>query len=286
MNRRELDEDINLSPRGQLTYADYLHLSALLAAQRPLTRPEHHDELLFIVGHQVAELWMKLIIHELKLACQKIAADSLRKTFKTLSRVKQIQEQMISQWAVLETLTPYDYAQFRDVLESASGFQSAQYREMEFLLNCKDPALLQLFDHDSATKRRLEAVLRAPSLYDEFLCHLARQGYDVPMHCTHRDWAEPYEPDPQVVEVFQHIYERADQCFEEYEMCEKLVDIEGNLQRWRFRHVKTVERIIGLQPGTGGSSGVAFLKRALDLRAFPELIDVRTKIGSSAHRQD
>jgi len=280
MNRRELDQGLELDLGGKLTYGAYLQLDALLGAQKPLSDPPHHDEYLFIIQHQVAELWMKLIIHELQQACRYVAGDDLRHAFKGLARVKQIQEQMINQWSVLETLTPYEYSQFRPVLDSASGFQSYQYRALEFLLNNKDEALLKVHRHDPAVHAWLEGILRAPSIYDEFLRYLARHGFDVPESCLERDFAQPYEPHAGVTAVLRTVYEQAGRYFDEYEMCEKLVDVEVNLQRWRFRHLRAVERIIGHKRGTGGSSGVDFLRRALDLRSFPELIDVRTEIGT------
>lgn len=280
MNRRELDQGIELDLGGKLTYGEYLQLDTLLGAQKPLSDPPHHDECLFIIQHQVAELWMKLIIHELQQACRYVAGDDLRHAFKGLARVKQIQEQLIGQWAVLETLTPYEYLQFRPVLDSASGFQSYQYRALEFLLNNKDDILLKAHRHNKAVHGWLEGILRAPSIYDEFLRYLSRRGFAVPAARVERDFAEPYEAHPEVTAVFRTIYEQAGTYFDEYEMCEKLVDVEVNLQRWRFRHLCAVERIIGHKRGTGGSSGVDFLRRALDLRSFPELIDVRTEIGT------
>ena len=280
MNRRELDKGIELDLGGKLTYGGYLRLETLLDAQKPLSDPPHHDEYLFIIQHQVAELWMKLIIHELQQACLYVAGDDLRHAFKGLARVKQIQEQLIGQWAVLETLTPYEYQQFRPVLDSASGFQSYQYRALEFLLNNKDEVLLKAHRHNEAVHAWLEDILRAPSIYDEFLRYLSRHGFAVPADRVERDFSQPYEAGSGVTAVFRKIYERAGTYFDEYEMCEKLVDVEVNLQRWRFRHLCAVERIIGHKRGTGGSSGVDFLRRALDLRSFPELIDVRTEIGT------
>lgn len=280
MNRRELDQGLEMDLGGKLTYGTYLRLDALLGAQKPLSDPPHHDECLFIIQHQVAELWMKLIIQELQQACRHVAGDDLRHAFKGLARVKQIQEQMINQWSVLETLTPFEYSQFRPVLDSASGFQSYQYRALEFLLNNKDAALLKVHCHDPAVHAWLEGILRAPSIYDEFLRYLARRGFELPAECTDRDFAQPYEPHAGVTAVLRTVYEQAGRYFDEYEMCEKLVDVEVNLQRWRFRHLRAVERIIGHKRGTGGSSGVDFLRRALDLRSFPELIDVRTEIGA------
>ncbi|HYW75247.1 MAG TPA: tryptophan 2,3-dioxygenase family protein [Gammaproteobacteria bacterium] len=280
MNRRELDKEIEMDLGGKLTYGAYLQLDALLSAQKPLSDPPHHDEYLFIIQHQVAELWMKLIIHELQQACRHVAGDDLRHAFKGLARVKQIQEQLIGQWAVLETLTPYEYMQFRPVLDSASGFQSYQYRALEFLLNNKDEVLLKAHRHNAAVHEWLEGILRAPSIYDEYLRYLSRHGFAVPEERIERDFSQPYEAHSGVTTVFRTIYEQAARYFDEYEMCEKLVDVEVNLQRWRFRHLCAVERIIGHKRGTGGSSGVDFLRRALDLRSFPELIDVRTEIGT------
>ena len=280
MNRRELDKGIELDLGGKLTYGGYLQLETLLGAQKPLSDPPHHDEYLFIIQHQVAELWMKLIIHELQQACRYVAGDDLRHAFKGLARVKQIQEQLIGQWAVLETLTPHEYLQLRPVLDSASGFQSYQYRALEFLLNNKDEVLLKAHRHNKTVHDWLEGILRAPSIYDEFLRYLSRRGFEVPADRVERDFSEPYEAHHGVTAVFRTIYEQAGTYFDEYEMCEKLVDVEVNLQRWRFRHLCAVERIIGHKRGTGGSSGVDFLRRALDLRSFPELIDVRTEIGT------
>jgi tryptophan 2,3-dioxygenase len=235
--------------------------------------------MLFIIQHQVAELWMKLMIHELEAAIEHVRGDRLDASFKVLARVKLIQKQLFEQWAVLETLTPSEYEAFRPVLGNSSGFQSPQYRAIEFLLGNKDATLLEVFRHDAATYAELEALLRAPSLYDEFLRHLARRGLPVPAACLERDFTQAYVRIPELVPVLKTIYDDPARWWDAYDMCEKLVDIEESFQLWRFRHLKTVERIIGYKPGTGGSSGVAFLKRALDRTFFPELIDVRTAIG-------
>ena len=284
MARDSLEPGIVTDFRDRLTYAGYLRLDRLLGAQEPLSgaagRPPRHDEMLFIVQHQVAELWMKLMIHELKAAIGHVRADRLDASFKILARVKLIQKQLFEQWAVLETLTPSEYEAFRPVLGSSSGFQSAQYRAIEFLLGNKDAALLEVFRHDPATCAELEALLHAPSLYDEFQRHLARRGLPVPDASLTRDVTQPYARNPDLVPVFKTIYEDTATWWDAYDMCEKLVDIEESFQLWRFRHLKTVERIIGYKPGTGGSSGVAFLKRALERAFFPELIDVRTAIGA------
>jgi tryptophan 2,3-dioxygenase len=266
--------------RDRLSYAGYLRLDLLLSAQQPLSSPLRHDEMLFIVQHQTSELWMKLMIHELKAAVRQIRADQLAANFKILSRVKLIQKQLFEQWAVLETLTPSEYEAFRPVLGSSSGFQSAQYRALEFLLGNKNAAMLEVFRHDEAAMAELQALLDAPSLYDEFLRHLVRRGLPVPRECVERDFREPHRRNPDLVPVFKTIYDDPKAWWDAYDMCEKLVDVEESFQLWRFRHLKTVERIIGHKPGTGGSSGVTFLKRVLDYVFFPELIDVRTAIGA------
>ena len=279
MNQREMEDGIYRDLGDRLTYARYLRLDRLLNAQEPLSEPVHHDEMLFIIQHQTSELWFKLIIHELKAAIGHLQQDHLSPCFKILARVKQVQQQLFSQWSVLETLTPSEYAQFRDVLGHASGFQSSQFREVEFMLGNKDAANLQVFEHDAGTHAQLERALKSPSVYDEFLRFLGRNGFPLPAECIERDWSQPYESHPGVVSVFKSIYEDTATHWQAYDMCEKLVDVEENFQLWRFRHLKTVERIIGFKRGTGGSSGVAFLRRAIDFRLFPELIEVRTYIG-------
>jgi tryptophan 2,3-dioxygenase len=235
--------------------------------------------MLFIIQHQTSELWMKLMIHELAAAIGHVKGDKLDPCFKILARVKQIQRQLFEQWSVLETLTPSEYAEFRDVLGPASGLQSFQFRAIEFLLGNKDARRLELHRYDSKTSSYLETLLRSPSLYDEFLRYLARRGMPVPAERVERDWTQPYQRHNAVVQVFKSIYQDRERYWAEYDMCEKLVDVEENFQLWRFRHVKTVERVIGFKRGTGGTSGVAFLRRSLDIALFPELIDVRTEIG-------
>ncbi len=279
-NKRELEAEIHTDLRDRLTYGGYLDLPTLLSAQRPLSRPEHHDEMLFIIQHQTSELWMKLIIHELRAALRHLADDDLGPCQKILARVKQIQRQLFEQWAVLETLTPSEYMEFRHVLGPASGFQSHQYRTIEFLLGNKNADLVKVFNYDPVMRERLEAVLHAPSLYDEFLRYLARRGHAVPQACVDRDWSLPYQRHPDLVPVFKRIYEDTDKHWDAYHMCEQLIDVEESFQLWRFRHMKTVERVIGYRRGTGGSSGVGFLKRALDLTFFPELLEVRTVLGT------
>lgn len=275
-NERPLEPGIVTDFSDRLSYAGYLRLPELLAQQCPLSQPEHHDEMLFIIQHQVSELWIKQLIHELSAAMEFVRHDQLDPCFKILSRAKLIQMQLFDQWAVLETLTPSEYMEFRGVLGHASGFQSYQYRKLEFLLGNKNREALRVFAHDAAIHADLRAALEAPSLYDEFLRHLARRGLAVPKECVQRDWSLPHEKKESLVEVFRGIYERPREHWDAYEMCEKLVDVEEYFQLWRFRHMKTVERIIGFRQGTGGSSGVGFLRQALELTFFPELLAVRT----------
>jgi tryptophan 2,3-dioxygenase len=232
--------------------------------------------MLFIIQHHVSELWIKQLIHELTAAIHHVQHDQLDPCFKILSRAKLIQMQLFDQWAVLETLTPSEYMEFRGVLGNASGFQSYQYRKLEFLLGNKNRDALKVFEHQPVIHKELLAALEAPSLYDEFLRHLKRRGLPVPDVCVERDWSEPYQKNEELVSVFRRIYEHPRDYWDAYEMCEKLVDVEEYFQLWRFRHMKTVERIIGFRPGTGGSSGVGFLRQALELTFFPELFAVRT----------
>ncbi|MFZ0663854.1 MAG: tryptophan 2,3-dioxygenase family protein [Acidobacteriaceae bacterium] len=275
-NERPLEPGIVTDFSDRMSYAGYLRLPELLAQQRPLSIPEHHDEMLFIIQHQVSELWIKLLIHELSAAIRSVQRDQLDPCFKILSRAKLIQMQLFNQWAVLETLTPSEYMEFRGVLGHASGFQSYQYRKLEFLLGNKNRDSLRVFEHEATIYAEVLAALEAPSFYDEFLRHLSRRGLAVPKECVERDWSLPYQQSDALVEVFRGIYEHPREHWDAYEMCEKLVDVEEYFQLWRFRHVKTVERIIGFRPGTGGSSGVGFLRKALDLTFFPELLAVRT----------
>lgn len=273
---RPVEDGVATDLAGESTYGSYLRLDLLLAAQQPVT--DHHDEMLFVVQHQVTELWLKQLVHELRSAIALIDADELAHALKRLARVKAVQRQMFEQWGVLETLTPVEYLQFRDALSKASGFQSAQYRTVEFLLGNKTPAMVKVFDHEPDTQAQLAADLAAPSLYDAFLGHLARQGHDVPPAVLERDLTQPYEPHPGVVEVFRRVYADPERNWEVYETCEELVDVEEGFHLWRFRHLKTVQRIIGHKRGTGGSSGTSFLQRALELTFFPELQDVRTEL--------
>lgn len=278
-NRRPLEAGITTDLRERLSYGGYLQLGTLLSAQTPLSKPEHHDEMLFIVQHQVSELWMKLIIHELRAAIGHLQRDELGPMQKILARVKQVQRQLFEQWAVLETLTPAEYLQFRDVLGPASGFQSLQYRMIEFLLGNKNADMVRVFAHDAAATAALTEILHAPSLYDEFLRYLQRHDYPVPAECIHRDFSQPYTRNAGLIPLFKAVYEDTGKHWAAYAIAEQLVDVEEFFQLWRFRHMKTVERIIGHRRGTGGSSGVGFLKQALELTFFPELLEVRTVLG-------
>lgn len=276
--RRDLEEGIHTDLADRLDYQGYLALDRVLDAQFPLSDPPHHDELLFIIQHQTAELWFKLIIHELKAAIRHLDDDDPSPCLKILARVKMIQQQLFDQWAVLETLTPSEYVQFRGVLGTSSGFQSFQYRTVEFLLGNKNADLVSVFAHQPEVQGRLEAVLRAPSLFDAFVAYLARRGLAVPTDRLERDFSEPPEFSDALVEVLVEIYRSPNRWWSEYALCERLIDVEESFQLWRYRHLKTVERVIGYKMGTGGSSGVDFLERALKLRFFPELIEVRTRL--------
>ena len=278
-NERALETGIHTDLSGRLSYGGYLRLDRLLDAQHPLSDPAEHDELLFIVQHQVSELWMKLMIHELKAATVHLRADELGSCQKIFARCKQVLRQLTEMWSVLETLTPSDYMRFRDILGPSSGFQSLQYRTIEFLLGNKNAAMLKVFAHDPAAEASLREVLEAPSLYDEALRFLARKGHAVPPRLVERDWSRPHVSEPELLPVFERIYEDPDAHWAAYHLLEDLVDLESQFQLWRFRHMRTVMRIIGFKRGTGGSSGVGFLKQALELTFFPELFEVRTSVG-------
>jgi len=277
-NRRELETTMHLELSKGSTYGDYLRLDELLSAQRPVT--DVHDEMLFIIQHHTSELWIKLLLHELDRAVVLVRADRLVETFKIFARVAHIQRMLFEQWAVLETMTPTEYLAFRDALGKASGFQSYQYRALEFVLGNKDANTLKPHQQDARIHAELTARLAAPSIYDEFLRWLGRHGHAIPAERLDRDFTQPYERSPAVLEVFRTIYAEPARHYEAYDMCEKLVDVEQRFQLWRFRHMATVKRIIGFAQGTGGSSGVGFLKKALDLTFFPELWDVRTHLAS------
>jgi len=277
-NLRPLEEGIKLDVSERRNYGGYLCLDTLFAAQKPLSDPPHHDEMLFIIQHQTSELWMKLIIHELNEAIHCVQIKRLGRASKTLARVKQIQKQLFEQWAVLETLTPTEYTQFRHVLGNASGFQSVHYRQVEFLLGNKNEKLVKVFPEDSESRHVLQKVLESPSIYDVFVQHLFNEGYSVPESLVNRDLRKPHVFNQELMEVLVVIYKRPDQHWALYALCEQLVDVEQSFQQWRFRHMKTVERIIGFKQGTGGSSGVGFLQKALELTFFPELLRLRTEL--------
>jgi tryptophan 2,3-dioxygenase len=278
-NQRPLEDGIVHDFKVNLSYGRYLHLDEILHAQHPVSVPEHHDELLFILQHQTSELWLKLVLHELRAVQRQLAKDELRPALKGLARVKHIQRTLTEQWSVLATLTPSEYAEFRSFLGTSSGFQSYQYRAVEFLLGNKDRRMLSIFNDEPDARAMLVDALEAPSVYDEFLRYLSRQGHDVPVERLQRDVTLPYTFNEDLVPVFKGIYANPELFWAAYEACEELVDLEENFQLWRFRHLKTVERTIGFKRGTGGSSGVDFLKAALDLTFFPELYAVRTEIG-------
>lgn len=269
-------EKIHWEPEGGLTYGSYLALDELLSAQRP--RSSHHDEMLFVVIHQVTELWLKLSLHEITGVLHQLEKDELDPAFKMLSRVARIQGQLILSWDVLSTMTPFDYMSFRDELQQASGFQSHQYRKLEFLLGNKNRAHLEVHRGVPETYRELEEALVRPSVYDASLKVLAKRGLAIPADRVDRDWSEPYEPHPEVEAAWLAVYRDPKQYWDLYELAEKLVDLEHKFQQWRFAHMKTVERIIGRRRGTGGSSGVSYLQKALQLSFFPELWSVRTVI--------
>lgn len=278
-NQRELEADIRRDIDKSLSYGGYLQLDRLLSAQRLNSDPPYHDEMLFIVQHQVAELWLKLVIHELRAAMRFLREDKADPCLKVLARVKRIQQQLFEQWGVLETMTPAEYLRFRDQLGPASGFQSVQYRTVEFLLGNKNADMLDVFAQDAEAQATLRATLEAPGLYDEVLAWLARRGHAIPKSILERDVRKGWQRQAGLLSVFKNVYSKPQDFWPEYHLCETLVDIEENFQLWRFRHMKAVERIIGHRKGTGGSSGVGFLQKALELTFFPELLEVRTELG-------
>ena len=277
-NTRDIEAGVHRDFREEMSYGSYLALDTLLDAQHPMS--EHHDEMLFIVQHQTSELWLKLVLHETRSAMELLAADEMRIALKRIARVKHIQRTLTDQWSVLATLTPTEYQEFRPYLGHASGFQSWQYRAVEFALGNKHAGMLPVHASDPEAHAVLSELLEAPSLYDEFLRYLSRRGYPIPTRVLERDVTTAHELDTELVAVLTDIYRDAEQHWDVYEACEELVDLEDNFQLWRFRHLKTVQRTIGMKTGTGGSSGVGFLQRALDLTFFPELFAVRTEIGA------
>jgi tryptophan 2,3-dioxygenase len=270
------DEEIHWDLTHSLSYSQYLGLDKLLDAQHPLSY--EHDEMLFIIIHQVSELWMKLCLHELNTVVDCVRRDDLGPTFKRLARVSTIQQQLLQAWDVLATITPYDYSAFRNTLGRSSGFQSAQYRLLEFLIGNKNAELIEVFRADPPAYEMLERALRAPSLYDEVLRLLSRRGLDVPPQAIDRDFSLPYQASKQVAAAWLSVYHNSVKDWDLYELAERLVDLDYKFQLWRFTHVKTVERIIGYKRGSGGTSGVAYLTKALDLKFFPELWTIRTSM--------
>ncbi len=271
-----MPQDPNAPLSSETDYAGYLCLEPILAAQRP--KSNQHDEMLFIIQHQTSELWMKLVVHELRAAVTYVKNDDLEPSFKVLSRVKQIMRMMFEQWAVLETMTPSDYALFRKALGRASGFQSYQYRMIEFLLGNKDAHVMGQLKQRPEVVEILTKDLNAPSLYEEFLRYLDRKGIDIPTECIDRDFSVPREESKALVGVFKKIYDNPRLHWGAYEMCEKLIDIDQMFQLWRFRHMQTVERIIGFKMGTGGSQGAPYLRERARVHLFPELWSVRTEV--------
>ncbi|RIW30187.1 tryptophan 2,3-dioxygenase [Bacillus salacetis] len=270
------DKDIHTDFLEKMTYGDYLQLDSLLSSQKRLSG--HHDEMLFIIIHQVSELWMKLILHELEASIVLIKKGELSLAFKMLARVSKIQSQIIQAWDVLSTLTPAEYMEFREKLGQASGFQSYQYRMIEFKLGYKTKHVLEIYKKDQKLHGELLEAYKKSGIYDAAILALSRAGLDIPDEVLNRDYTSPYEYQQSVEDAWITVYKNVETYWDLYELAEKLIDIEDWLQQWRFRHMKTVERIIGHKKGTGGSSGVGYLKKVLDHRFFPELWDVRTKL--------
>ena len=270
------DDGAEMTFDGRMSYGDYLQTDAILTAQNLLT--DAHDEMLFIIQHQTSELWMRLVLHEMDAARRAIATDRVREAFKMLARISRIFEQLNNAWDVLRTMTPADYTAFRNDLGQSSGFQSWQYRLIEFALGNRNKAMLGPHAHRDYLLAKLQAELARPSLYDEALRYLARAGYDVPADALTRDISQPWQVHNGVRLTWESIYRSPSDHWEAYELAEKLVDLEDYFRRWRFNHVTTVERVIGFKRGTGGTSGVAYLRRMLEIELFPELWHLRTTL--------
>ncbi len=270
------DEPVHWNLGDSLSYGQYLHLDLLLAAQRPLT--SEHNEMLFIIVHQVSELWMRLLRHELSAVMDCVRRDELAASFKMFSRIDHVQGQLLAVWDVLSTMTPFDYSAFRNALGRSSGFQSLQYRLIEFMLGNKNADTIKVHQREPQAFAMLENALRAPSLYDEVLRLLSRRGREVPQELLARDFSLPYEANKLVTAAWLSVYLNAEKDWDLYELGEHLVDLDHRFQLWRFQHMKTVERIIGYKPGTGGTAGVAYLAKALRLRFFPELWEARNSM--------
>jgi tryptophan 2,3-dioxygenase len=270
------EEGAQLDFSRDMSYADYLRLDQVLNAQHPLS-PDH-NEMLFIVQHQTSELWMKLMLHELAAAIAAVAGDRLGSAFKMMARVSRIMEQLVHAWDVLATMTPPEYSAIRPYLGQSSGFQSWQYRCIEFMLGNKNAAMLKPHAHRPEVLARVEAAHRAPSLYDESLRLLARRGLAIPPSHLERDWTQPYTPSDEVEQAWLVVYRDPDKHWDLYQLGEELTDVEDAFRLWRFRHVTTVERIIGFKRGTGGTSGVGYLRKMLDVVLFPEIWKLRTDL--------
>jgi len=270
------EEKAQLDFSERMSYGDYLQLDAILGAQKPLSPA--HDELLFIVQHQTSELWMKLMLHELHAAIQNIATDELNAAFKQLARVSKIMEQLVHAWDVLATMTPPEYSALRPYLAQSSGFQSHQYRCIEFAMGNKNAAMLKPHAHRPELLAVVQAAYEAPSLYDEALRLLARRGLAVPASHTERDWTQPYEASDAVQEAWLQVYRHPKEHWDLYQLGEELTDLEDAFRLWRFRHVTTVERVIGFKRGTGGTGGVSYLRKMLDVVLFPEIWRLRTDL--------
>lgn len=268
------DEQVHWDLGESRSYGEYLHLDRILSAQQPASY--EHDEMLFIIIHQASELWMKLCLHELTAALDHIRRDDLGPSFKMLSRVSRIQAQLTQSWDVLATMTPAEYSAFRNHLGRASGFQSFQYRMLEFVIGNKNADAIEVHKRDLQLYPALQRALRSPSIYDESLRLLSRRGFEIPEAYLDRDWSKPYVPHKQVAAAWLAVYHSIDTHWDLYELAEKLVDLDMKFQLWRFSHMKTVERIIGYKRGTGGTGGVSYLAKALELRFFPELWSIRT----------
>ena len=270
------DEAVHWDLGSSLSYGQYLQLDKLLAAQRPLS--SEHNEMLFIIVHQVSELWMRLILHELNAALGCVQRDDIGPALKMLARISRSQTQLIAVWDVLSTLTPFEYSAFRNELGRSSGFQSLQYRLLEFTFGNKNAEMLAVHNRDPQAYEILKRALEAPSLYDEVLRLLSRRGYEIPQDYLVRDFSQPYKASKQVAGAWLGVYHNAESGWDLYELAEKLIDLDHNFQLWRFHHLKTVERIIGYKRGTGGTGGVSYLAKALELKFFPELWQIRTSM--------
>ena len=266
--------DAKLDFSKDMSYGDYLGLDQILSAQHPLSPA--HDEMLFIVQHQTSELWMKLALHELVAARERLAGDRLPEAFKMLARVSRILEQLVHAWDVLATMTPPEYSAVRPYLANSSGFQSHQYRQIEFLLGNKNAAMLRPHAHHPERLAAVQSAYETPSLYDEALRLLARRGLALPADSIERDWTQPYTAKPEVEAAWAQVYRNPSANWDLYQLAEEFVDLEDSFRLWRFRHVTTVERVIGFKRGTGGTAGVAYLRKMLEVVLFPELWTVRT----------